>query len=171
MTRPVRIFAGLAAAVTLGFAICTPGVAFAMPPTTTTQQLNLSVSLPTTFTGCSVPITVTEVGTLKTTTFYDQNGNPTVITQHTPRLIGTYFSASGTAYVSESPASTKFDIAANTITYDGLQAHIIIPGQGNAGAATGHVVFNTTTGALLIADGQTTLLTPFSPSVCALLEQ
>jgi hypothetical protein len=33
------------------------------------------------------------------------------------------------------------------------------------------VVFNTTTGALLIADGQTTLLTPFSPTMCALLEQ
>jgi hypothetical protein len=28
-----------------------------------------------------------------------------------------------------------------------------------------------TTGALLVAHGQTTLLTPFSPSVCALLEQ
>ena len=137
----------------------------------TSQQLNLSFTLPTSFTGCTVPITGTEVGTLDTTTFYDQNGNPTEILQRSPNAIATYFSASGTAYTSVTPASTRLDLATGTITYDGLQAHIVIPGQGDAGAATGHVVFNTTTGALLIADGQTTLLTPFSPSVCTLLEQ
>jgi len=63
------------------------------------------------------------------------------------------------------------DLVDNAITYDGLQAHIVIPGQGLIGVATGHVVFNTQTGALLVSHGQTTLLTPFSPQVCALLAQ
>jgi len=168
-TRILAMFA--VAAATSGVAALWPDVAYAMPPTHTSQQLNVSAALPTSFTGCNVPITVTEVGTLDTTTFYDSNGNPTEILLRTPKLDATYFSATGTAYVTESPASARIDVATGLITYDGLQGHIVIPGQGNVGAATGHVIFNMATGALLVADGQTTLLTPFSPSVCALLQQ
>jgi hypothetical protein len=52
-----------------------------------------------------------------------------------------------------------------------LQAHIVIPGQGLIGGATGHVVFNTQTGALVRASGQTTFITPFSAQICSLLAQ
>jgi hypothetical protein len=82
-----------------------------------------------------------------------------------------HLSQSGTAYSSTSPASTHVDLVNNTITYDGPQAHIVILGQGLIDAATSHVIFNTQTGALLVADRQATLLTPFSPEACNLLSQ
>lgn len=170
MTRLPRIVA-LVAIIGLAALGLTTGRAFAMPPTHTSQPINLTFQLPTSFTGCTVPITASEAGVVDTTTFYDQNGNPTEIVAHTPGLVVTYYSASGTPYSSVSPASTTIDVATGDITYNGLQGNIIIPGQGLVGAATGHVIFNMATGALLVADGQTSLLTPFSPSVCALLEQ
>ncbi len=171
MVRAPRFIAALAAislAAAFGLA---PGHVFAMAPTHTSQPLNLTFQLPTSFTGCTVPITGSEAGVVDTTTFFDQNGNPTEIVEHTPNLTVTYYSVSGTAYSSVSPATTTFDVATGDITYDGMQGKIVIPGQGLVGTATGHVMFNTATGAVLVANGQTSLLTPFSPSVCALLEQ
>lgn len=165
-----RTVALVAIAGLAGFGLTT-GHAFAMPPTHTSQSINLTFQLPTSFTGCTIPITASETGVVDTTTFYDQNGNPTEIVAHTPDLIVTYYSAGGTPYSSVSPASTTIDVATGDITYNGLQGDIIIPGQGLVGMATGHVMFNMATGAVLVADGQTSLLTPFSPSVCALLEQ
>jgi len=160
----------LALPIVLAMALI-PGRAFAMPPTRSTVDLTGTFTLPTSFTGCSFPITASQTGTGYVTTFYDNAGNPTDIFTRTPHLTVTYYSQSGTAYTSDSPATTHVDLVNNTITYDGLQQHIIIPGQGLIGAATGHVVFNTQTGALLVAHGQTTFLTPFSPEVCALLAQ
>ncbi len=164
----VPVIAALALAVML-----VPGRvhADANPPTRVTVDLTGTFTLPTSFTGCSFVITLTQTGMGVVTTYYDSAGNPTDIFTRTPGLIVSYISQSGTSYTSNSPASTHVDLVNNTITYDGLQAHIVIPGQGLIGAATGHVIFNTQTGALLLATGQTSLLTPFSPEVCSLLSQ
>jgi len=162
----VPVIGALALTLVLGL-----GRASATPPTSTTVDLTGTFILPTAFTGCAFPVTLTQTGSGTVTTYYDKDGNPRDIFTRTPHLTVTYFSQGGTPYTSDSPATTHVDLANNTITFDGLQAHIVIPGQGLIGAATGHVVFNTQTGALLTADGQTTFLTPFSPSVCALLAQ
>ena len=164
----VPVIAALALAVML-----VPGRAHAdaNPPTRVTVDLRFSFTLPTSFTGCSFIINGMQTGTGVVTTYYDSAGNPTDIFTRTPGLTVTYSSQSGTPYTSTSPASTHVDLVNNTITYDGLQQHIVIPGQGLIGAATGHVVFNTQTGALIVANGQTTFLTPFSPEVCSLLSQ
>jgi hypothetical protein len=162
------VVAALALAVLL-----LPGRAHAdaNPPTRVTVDLTGTFTLPTAFTGCSFVINASQSGTGVVTTYYDSAGNPTDIFTRTPQLTVSYYNQSGTPYTSTSPASTHVDLVHNTITYDGLQAHIVIPGQGLIGAATGHVIFNTQTGALLVASGQTTLLTPFSPEVCSLLSQ
>jgi hypothetical protein len=151
--------------------VLVPGFAHADPPTHTTVDLTGSSTLPTAFTECSFVVNGSQSGTGEVTTFFDKSGNPTDIFTRTPGLTVTYYSQSGTPYTSNSPATTHVDLVNNTITYDGLQAHNVIPGQGLIGAATGHVIFNTQTGALLRADGQSTFLTPFSPQVCSLLSQ
>jgi hypothetical protein len=164
----VPVMAALAVAFVL---VIAPGGAHADPPTSQSIDLTGSFTLPTSFTGCSFVINAIQTGTGVQTTHYDNAGNPIEITTRTPHLTVTYFSQSGTPYTSDSPASTKLDLVNNTITFDGLEAHIVIPGQGLIGGATGHVVFNTQTGALITADGQTTFLTPFSPAICDLLAQ
>jgi hypothetical protein len=164
----VPVAATLALALTLTLM---PGHALANPPTRQTVDLTLSFTLPTSFTGCNFTVTAQQTGSGVVTTFYDKSGNPTDIFTRTPHLTVTYYSQSGASYTSDSTATTHLDLVNNTITYDGLQQHIVIPGQGNVGAATGHVVFNTQTGALIVAHGQTTFLTPFSAQICALLGQ
>lgn len=164
---PVALLA-LAAALTAAFAL--PGHASAYSPTRVTVDLTASFVLPTSFTGCAYPVNGLQVGSGVVTTYYDQNGNPTDIYTRTPGLTVTYTGQNGKSYTTDSPASTHVDLVNNTITYDGLEQHIVLPGQGNVGAVTGHVVFNTQTGALLTQDGQSTMLTPFSPTVCSLLD-
>jgi hypothetical protein len=133
--------------------------------------LTFSFTLPTAFTGCSFVVNGQQNGSGVVTTYYDNSGNPTDIFTRTPHLTVTYTSQSGTPYTSDSTASTHVDLVNNTITYDGLQQHIIIPGQGLIGADTGHVIFNTQAGVLIVSHGQNTFLTPFSPQICALLGQ
>jgi hypothetical protein len=159
------------ALLTLALAVILPGRVLANSSTRTTVDLTGSFSLPTSFTGCSFIVNATQTGTGIVTTYYDNNGNPTDIFTRAPHFSATYYSQSGTSYTTHSSATTHVDLVNHTITYDGLQQHIVIPGQGNVGAATGHVIFNTQTGALLVAHGQTTFLTPFSPEICSLLSQ
>jgi hypothetical protein len=144
-----------------------PGAAHASPPSKSTVDISGTFDLPTSFTGCSFDVTLVQSGNAEQTISYDNSGNVIKIFLRSEDVSATYYGINGASYfVKNSPASVTIDPIADTATYHGLQANIVVPHEGEIGAATGHVTFNMATGATLVADGQTSFLTPFSPAVC-----
>jgi hypothetical protein len=149
-----------------------PGAGHASPPSKSTVGIGGTFDLPTSFNGCSFDVTLVQAGDAEQAISYDNSGNVIKIFLRSEDVSATYYGINGTSYfVKNGPASVTIDPIADTATYHGLQANIIVPHEGEIGAATGHVKFNMASGATIVADGQTSFLMPFSPAVCACLSR
>jgi hypothetical protein len=163
----VPVIAALAVALVV---MLGPGGAHAQTPTKQQVNIGITVDVPPAFSGCSFDVTLIQTGYAEQTTYYDNSGNVVKIFLRSEDVSATYYGLNGAyAFIKNSPASVTIDPVADTVTYNGLQANIVVPHEGEIGAATGHVTFNMATGATLVADGQTSFLTPWTPAVCGYL--
>jgi hypothetical protein len=148
-------------------------LALADPPTHQFDvDLSSTVVFPPAYTGCSVAVTIAQVGTGTVTTYYDQTSNVTKVHITNPSDFSTTFSANGHSYTSVSPASSWTFYVNGTptqVTINGLEAHLKLPGMGFVAEAVGHFVTDLTTGTV-IQNGQWTISPTgnWSPEVCAL---
>jgi hypothetical protein len=144
---------------------------------TPTHQFNVDMSFSFTFpgdyTGCGFPVTISQTGVGNVTTYYDQSGNVTRIhTTSPPSGLVAFVSANGITYTSISSGNIwTFYVDGNPtlVTVNGLEEHIVIPGTGVVGQATGTFSFNPVTGPTEV-HGQFTMSSAgnWSPAVCAL---
>jgi hypothetical protein len=141
--------------VVLPLVFATPTLA--VPPTTEVVTIEDFTFVDTEL--CGFPITFTESGTFKVTTFYDAEGNPvrTVLTNFNERYVAT-------ATANEKTLTTNYPLAiitsfeAGAVLELGLQNAYTVPGAGVVLLDAGRVIFDLATGDVVFEAGQHQLL-------------
>ena len=124
-------------------ALAVPAAASARAPSAVTLPVDDSIVFAGADSPCGFDITFTSVGTIKATTFFDNEGNPVRQTIH-GSLTHTFFSAWHTL-VSKGPAPVHIDLATGQMVDTGMEYGFHLPGDG--------VIFGQAGRLALAADG------------------
>jgi len=109
-------------------ALAVPAVASATAPSVVTLPVDDSIVFAGADSPCGFDITFTSTGTVKVTTFFDNEGNPVRQTIH-GSLTHTFFSAWHTL-VSKGPAPVHIDLASGQMVDTGMEYRFHLPGDG-----------------------------------------
>ncbi len=138
------------ALIVLPLALAAP--ALAVSPTTEVFTVVNSTTVDTAL--CGFPITFTENGTYKVTTYYDSAGNPvkSILTNYNVRFTETA-TANGKTLVANFPAVYITSFPSGAFVQYGLRANYTVPGAGAVLLDAGLISFDPS-GAVLFEAGQ-----------------
>lgn len=162
----VRMMSVLVALVMLlSFASVSPALAAA--PTTEVIVIDNISSVDTAL--CGFPITFTQNGTFKVTTYYDKQGNPvkSILTNYNVRYTETA-TANGKTLLTNFPAVYITSFPSGAYVQLGLRAAYTVPGAGVVLFDAGRISFDPS-GAVLFEAGQHQLLDGSLSAFCSYL--
>ena len=155
--------------------VCSSTPVFAVAPTTDTEEFTVTNS--TVVTNCAdlgaayaFAITENATGTVRATTYVDSDGVP--VRRHIHIKYSGSFTNSVTGYtVVSEPDSLNVmeDLRDHTSAVVGLGWSINVPGQGHVLVNAGRLVFDDTTGELLVESGQHDFEEGGFPLLCGIL--
>jgi hypothetical protein len=163
MTRRLLHIFSLPALLAVALVVAAP--ALAVPPTTEVVTIENFTFVDTAL--CGFPVTFTENGTFKITTFYDDEGNPvrTILTNYNDRYTSSA-TANGKTLVTNYPLVVITPSEDGTRIELGLRNAYHVPGGGVVLLDAGRVVLDLETGETVFEAGQHQFLEGDAEAFC-----